>query len=214
MGPPEDYDLVSAMVFNLLTSMGLRQHHKVLDIGCGSLRVARLLIPYLNPGNYVGVEPNRWLVEDGISNEIGRDQIALKRPTLIYGDSLRQCADPLQLDFAFAQSIFSHCGKDLVRHWLTQAAPHLKEDGVLLATFLPATQDYEGTGWVYPGCVNFRPETMAQLAADCGFGFQLLDWAHPRQSWALFSKPGFDASLVGGGQVSWNKAVAKVVAGR
>ena len=54
VGPPADYDLVSAMVFNLLTSMGLRQHHRVLDIGCGSLRVGRLLIPYLNPKNYFG----------------------------------------------------------------------------------------------------------------------------------------------------------------
>lgn len=33
VGPPQDYDLVSAMCFNLLTSLGLRQHHRVLDIG-------------------------------------------------------------------------------------------------------------------------------------------------------------------------------------
>ena len=63
VGPPEDYDLISAMVFNLLTCLGLRQHHKVLDIGCGSLRCGRLLIPYLNKGNYFGVEPNKWLVD-------------------------------------------------------------------------------------------------------------------------------------------------------
>ena len=48
VGPPEDYDLIAAMVFNLLTTLGLRQHHSVLDIGCGSLRIGRLLIPYLN----------------------------------------------------------------------------------------------------------------------------------------------------------------------
>ena len=54
VGPPKDYDLVSAMVFNLLTCLGLRQHHRVLDIGCGSLRSGRLLIPYLNKGNYFG----------------------------------------------------------------------------------------------------------------------------------------------------------------
>jgi len=68
VGPSQDYDLISAMVFNLLTSVGLRQHHRVLDIGCGSLRVGRLLIAYLNQGNYFGVEPNEWLVSDGILN--------------------------------------------------------------------------------------------------------------------------------------------------
>ncbi|MBT4097695.1 MAG: hypothetical protein HOM68_24545 [Gemmatimonadetes bacterium] len=38
IGPAEDYDLVSAMSFGLLTTLGLRQHHSLLDIGCGSLR--------------------------------------------------------------------------------------------------------------------------------------------------------------------------------
>ena len=27
VGPPEDYDLIAAMAFNLLTTLGLRQHH-------------------------------------------------------------------------------------------------------------------------------------------------------------------------------------------
>ena len=39
VGPPDEYDLVSAMTFNLLTTSGLRQGHRVLDIGCGSLRL-------------------------------------------------------------------------------------------------------------------------------------------------------------------------------
>ena len=41
IGPPDEYDLVSAMSFSLLTACGLRQHHKLLDIGCGSLRLGR-----------------------------------------------------------------------------------------------------------------------------------------------------------------------------
>lgn len=45
VGPPQNYDLISAMSFGLLTALGLRQHHSLLDIGCGSLRNGRLLIP-------------------------------------------------------------------------------------------------------------------------------------------------------------------------
>jgi len=78
VGPPVDYDLVAAMSLGLLTTLGLRQQHQVLDIGCGSLRIGRLLIPYLNRGGYTGLEPNEWLVHDGIANEIGNDQVRIE----------------------------------------------------------------------------------------------------------------------------------------
>ena len=84
VGPPERYDIIAAMTFNLLTTIGLRQHHKLLDIGCGSLRVGRLLIPYLNIGKYYGLEPNKWLVEQGIKSETGHDLIAIKKPKFFF----------------------------------------------------------------------------------------------------------------------------------
>jgi len=208
VGPPKDYDLVSAMVFNLLTCIGLRQHHRALDIGCGSLRVGRLLIPYLNEGNYIGVEPNKWLIEDGIANELGMDLIRIKRPAFSFRTSMDDFKDSLELDYAVAQSIFSHCGKDLISQWLTQVSFHLKDNGALVATFLPDTEDYGEPGWVYPGCVKYKPDTLAGLAADSGLDFQILDWTHPRQTWALFSKKGFDKSLIDGGPISWNRFVA------
>src|SRR5438132_4114131 len=74
VGPPQDYDLIAAMTFNLLTSVGLRAHHTLIDVGCGSLRVGRLFIPYLDSGNYIGVEPNRWLVEEALKHELGQDR--------------------------------------------------------------------------------------------------------------------------------------------
>lgn len=211
IGPPKHYDLVSAMVFNLLTCLGLRQHHRVLDIGCGSLRVGRLLIPYLNEGNYVGIEPNQWLVEDGIANELGMDLIRIKKPVFSFQNSMEEFKAPLGLDYAFAQSIFSHCGEDLIKQWLSQASFHLKDDGAILATFLTDTADFVGNGWIYPDCVSFRPETLARLAAECGLGFRVLDWAHPRQVWALFSKKMHDTSLVDDGPISWNRFVAKAI---
>ena len=112
------------MVFNLLTSAGLRQDHKLLDIGCGSLRVGRLLIPYLNEGNYFGIEPNRWLVADGIKNEIGPSQIKIKKTTFSFATNLNSFSEHIGLDYGFAQSIFSHCGTDLILKWLNQASFH------------------------------------------------------------------------------------------
>ena len=36
VGPPEHYDRVAAMQFNVATLLGRREHHHVLDIGLGS----------------------------------------------------------------------------------------------------------------------------------------------------------------------------------
>jgi cyclopropane fatty-acyl-phospholipid synthase-like methyltransferase len=211
VGPPKDYDLVSAMVFNLLTCVGLRQHHRVLDIGCGSLRVGRLLIPYLNPQNYYGVEPNKWLVDDGIENEVGRDLVKIKEPIFSFHASLEEFEKPLNLDYAIAQSVFSHCGKDLIKGWLSQVSFHLNDSGVLLATFLIGEKDYNGDGWVYPGCVNYKPETISEIASEFALDFDVLDWAHPRQTWALFSKKKYDKSLIHGGPITWNRFVEKAL---
>src|SRR5437763_13372016 len=155
VGPPEDYDLVAAMTFNLLTTLGLRQHHSLLDIGCGSLRIGRLLIPYLNQGKYFGVEPNEWLVDEGIRRELGEALVQIKRPTFFFSDSPETIADAkVSFDFAVAQSIFSHCGLDLIKNWLSAISGSLAEDGALVATFLPGEQDAPTRGWVYSECVN------------------------------------------------------------
>jgi len=211
VGPPADYDLISAMVFNLLTCMGLRQHHKVLDIGCGSLRVGRLLIPYLNTNNYFGIEPNKWLVDDGINNEIGKELIKIKQPTFSFCSSMQEFSEPLNLDYVIAQSIFSHCGKNLIYEWISQVSSHMKYSGVLAATFIRDKNDFDGDGWVYPNCVKFKTETMAEIATDLNLNFDILDWAHPRQTWVLFSKKGYDRSLIEGGSVSWNRFIEEEI---
>ncbi len=164
VGPPEDYDLVAAMTFGLLTTLGLRQHHTLLDIGCGSLRVARLLIPYLNAGGYVGIEPNRWLVEEGITKELGSSLLEIKRPAFHFSDSAKDLNAPARFDFAVAQSIFSHTGPDLLRDWLGRVANLMKPAGALAATFLIGEADPTQSGWIYPDCVYYRSGTMERWA--------------------------------------------------
>src|SRR5436190_1282619 len=133
VGPPEDYDLIAAMTFNLLTTLGLRQHHSLLDIGCGSLRIGRLLIPYLNRGKYFGMEPNEWLVEEGINHEIGKSLVEIKHPTFFFSDSPGIITQAnVAFDFALAQSIFSHCELNLIKNWLAAISPSLARDGPLV----------------------------------------------------------------------------------
>src|SRR6476469_8105886 len=140
--PAEDYDLIAAMTFNLLTTLGLRQHHSLLDIGCGSLRIGRLLIPYLNQGKYVGVEPNEWLVDEGIRRELGETLVQIKHPIFFFSDSPDTISEAkIAFDFAVAQSIFSHCGLDLIKGWLAAISRSLAQNGAFIATFLIGEED-------------------------------------------------------------------------
>ncbi len=212
VGPPEDYDLIAAMTFNLLTTLGLRQHHSLLDIGCGSLRIGRLLIPYLNRGKYFGIEPAEWLVAEGIKQELGETVVQTKRPTFFFTDSPRSIGRTKVLfDFALAQSIFSHCGLDLIKGWLSAVSQSLAQDGALVATFLPSDEDSRRAGWVYPECVNYRPSTLERAAADVNLRFEILDWKHPRQTWALFAEPKFDSSWFENTPLTWNAALERAI---
>ncbi len=48
-----------------LMEQGLKPGHRLLDLGCGALRLASLAVPYLNPGNYYGIDPNRPMLNLG-----------------------------------------------------------------------------------------------------------------------------------------------------
>ncbi len=202
VGPVKDYDLISAMVMNLLTGAGVRAHHSVLDVGCGSLRIGRMLIPYLNTGNYIGVEPNKWLVMDGIRHETGRDIIDMKRPHFIFSDSIAT-ARLSNIDFAIAQSVFSHTSAFLFAQWLRELSAALAPTGCLFATVITADQDSGEEGWVYPGCVSFSHQTIENLAKEAGFVVhELVHW-HPRQTWFCFAKPHCDTSFIHDGVIAW-----------
>ena len=212
VGPPEDYDLIAAMTFNLLTTLGLRQHHSLLDIGCGSLRIGRLLIPYLNRGKYFGVEPNEWLVDEGIRRELGETLVQIKRPTFIFSDSPDTIAQAkVAFDFALAQSIFSHCGLDLIKGWLSAISRSLARNGALAATFLIGEEDSAQAGWTYPDCVNYRPATLERAAKDVNLRFEILGWKHPRQTWALFAAPGFDSTWFKDRPLTWNAGLERAI---
>lgn len=188
VGPPEQYDFMGATQFRLLTTLGLREHHSVLDFGCGSLRAGRLLIPYLLEGRYYGLEPNQWLIDDAIDRELGRSIIDLKRPTFLYRSDYRATAFGTSFDFILAQSIFSHAGRDVVSTCLAEFRSRLAKSGLILATFVQpdqpgATEDFTGSGWVYPACVTYKLETVANMIENAGLFGRALPWFHPRQTW-------------------------------
>jgi SAM-dependent methyltransferase len=190
VGPPQEYDLIAGIQFSLLLAAGLRATHRVVDVGCGSLRAGRLLIPYLRPGHYFGLEPNRWLIEQGIKRELGRDLVRIKRPRFEYADDFSLSAFGTTFDYALAHSIFSHACADFTAQALKEIAKGLADSGLLLATYIDGDTTTQGNGWLYPGHVTYTWDDMLGLIADSGLTARRLDWMHPRQAWFAAAKPG------------------------
>ncbi len=186
VGRPAQYDFMGASQFRLLCALGLRANHYLLDFGCGSLRAGRLFLSYLDEGRYYGIEPNKWLIEDAVKNQIGQDMFDIKKPTFDHNDDFH-VNFPVKFDFILAQSILSHTGSDLVRVLLASFREALKPDGLIAVTFVEGLNDYNGTGWVYPGIVNFSPWTIRNLARGAGLYATRIPWYHPRQTWYVLA---------------------------
>jgi len=191
VGPPQRYDLVAAMQFNLLTTLGLREEHYLLDVGCGSLRGGRLFIPYLLPGRYFGIEPDQSLVEEGLDRELGRDILAVKEPSFEFRDDFKLSVFGRDFDFVLAQSIFSHATVDQINTCLAEAAQVLQPGGTMAATFYEGEDNYDGDTWVFPGRVFYRFDFMTSAAREAGLQAERIDWPHPGlQNWLRISHPG------------------------
>ena len=183
-----NYDLSSATQFNLLTLLGLREHHYLLDIGCGSLRGGKLFIPYLLPERYCGIEPNPWLISKGIEEEIGWDIICIKKPRFDSNDGFNCNVFDKKFDFILAQSIFSHASWDQISKCLYEAKKVMKPKSIFVATFVEGEQNYKGTEWVYPGCVTYTYNYLEFLIQRRGMCCARIDYPHPNmQTWILIT---------------------------
>jgi hypothetical protein len=192
VGPVDQYDRSAALQFALLTCLGLREHHTLLDIGCGSLRAGRLFIPYLLAGNYHGLEPEEWLVAAAVRNEVGQDLMDIKRPSFVYDDNFSLTGFGRPFDFLIAQSIFSHAAEAQIRRCLSEAKKVMLPGSLFAATYREGDTDYTGSEWVYPGCSSYRRESFNKMVEDAGLSCRVLNWPHPnQQTWvAIFDGDG------------------------
>ena len=192
VGHSEAWDVLGALQFSLLFTLGLRETHHLADVGCGSLRAGRLLIPYLRPGHYFGIDPEEWLVQEGIDRELGRAIVDVKQPVFRYADDFSIDAFGVPFDFVLAHSIFTHCYSDLATAAVPRIAAALAPEGYLVGTLvedvaqpevaaLPGVTD--GAGWQFPGTIRYDWEWFQRLLGESGLTGRRVVWPHFRQTW-------------------------------
>src|SRR3989449_5135255 len=68
------WDEIGQLQIDFLVSQGLMPHHRLLDIGCGSLRGGVKMIRYLDVGHYAGVDLHESLINAGYEIELRSEE--------------------------------------------------------------------------------------------------------------------------------------------
>lgn len=181
IGGGDCWDQHGVLQAAFLHRRGLRAQHRLLEVGCGTGRLARKIVTSLAPRNYIGID----ISEGALAHAL--DLAALEgwggwEPTFLRGDI------PLDLepvDFAWAFSVFNHLPFDTCVEVLRRIATVLKPDGQLLFSYVPAERSWRS------GLKQFRHtvEDSGLMCMLAGLTFDdVPDWAEsilgdPRPEW-------------------------------
>jgi SAM-dependent methyltransferase len=172
------------LVVESLASAGtpLEPGHRVLDFGCSSGRVSRVLKAYEPEADYTGCDPNAPAIEWAAENLPGiRFFVSPLIPPLEL--------EPESYDVVFAISIWSHFNEQRGRAWLDDMCRVLKPDGSLLLTtqgFAAVRGFFERTQTVSNH--YFLRRVVQSLYVE---GFQFFsvfegdDWGVPADGWGM-----------------------------
>jgi len=122
------WEEIGALQLNFLQANGLTSQSKLLDIGCGSLRLGVRAVAYLEAGTYWGTEINESLMIAGYEKEILPSGLADKLPrgNLVLDTEFTFAGVPRNFDFVIAQSVFTHLPLNHLRLCLANLAEHIE----------------------------------------------------------------------------------------
>jgi 2-polyprenyl-3-methyl-5-hydroxy-6-metoxy-1,4-benzoquinol methylase len=133
---------------------GLLPHHRVVDFGCGSLRLGKALMEYLEPGNYLGMDvTDRYFTEGQQHLEAGTRETKQPRFAVIDADSLAE-ATAWSPDFIVSTGVIMHVPTIELLPFLERILSLLsKPEANMYIAFreTPATVQVATMTWYYPG---------------------------------------------------------------
>jgi SAM-dependent methyltransferase len=138
-GPIEDFDRVGQLCVEVLLREGLLPSSRVLDVGCGALRVGYWLMRLLDPGCYYGIEPNKDMLNTGLQELVEPEVVERALAHFAHNDDFDFSVFGAQFDFVLARSIWTHTPKRYISAMLSSFAQTAAPKGVLLATYHPAS---------------------------------------------------------------------------
>ncbi len=128
VGQPELWKIKRDFQINYLQAVGLKPHHYLVDIGCGTLRGGIPLIAYLEPKHYYGIEFRDFVLEEG-RKELKENNLENKAPVLLVSKDLNTLDMDNKFDYLWAFSVMIHMKDEIADACLSMVSKHLKSGG-------------------------------------------------------------------------------------
>jgi hypothetical protein len=113
------WDETGRAQMSLLLDHGLRPHHHLLDIGCGSLRLGSKAVPYLDVGHYWGTDLSAELMQRGYELELA-DPSRLPRSQLVMDADFTFTGVPDIITHALCFAVLTHLPEAYLYRCLSQ----------------------------------------------------------------------------------------------
>ncbi|WP_440224063.1 class I SAM-dependent methyltransferase [Dokdonella sp. MW10] len=192
------WDDIGTLQFEFLRRQGLQPFHRLLDVGCGSLRGGVHFVRYLDKGRYCGIDANASLVDAG-HHELALAGLDQRGARLVADANFDVGRFGETFDYAIAVSVITHLFTDHIQACLKRVRHVLEQNGTFYVTFFEAPETAHLDPITHaPGEITtsytqdpFHQsfEELQTLAARVGMRARLIgDFGHPRgQRMAAFS---------------------------
>jgi SAM-dependent methyltransferase len=196
------WDELGHLQLDFLLAQGLERRHRLLDVGCGSLRAGVHLVRYLDPGNYFGIDLQEPLINAGYEREIRPAKLADRLPRRnLRASGTFDAAFASPIDIALATSVFTHLPFNHLRWCLEALEPVVRGGGRFFVTYFEVADEHRFSEPLKhsPGDVvtmpasdpyHYRPRDILHAAAQTGWAGRIIgSWNHPRdQRMAVFER--------------------------
>lgn len=110
-GGSEKWDQRGAFQLHFFQQHGLKPTHRLLDVGCGPLRAGLHLIPYLDAGNYFGIDYNQQFIRIA-QQQVTESDLSSKQPTLAVVEDFDFPTTFPAFDYIMVFSVLNHCTEE------------------------------------------------------------------------------------------------------